>query len=226
MNKLLKYKTAIFDCDGVILDSNQIKSYAFKAVLKDYPSHLVHEFIDYHKQNGGISRYQKFSYFFEQMLKIENPTLYTEKALKEFGEICLQELSTCSEISGVRNVLNYLKTNDIPCYVISGGDEEEIKTVFEKRSLTSFFKGIFGSPNTKEQHLKKLLDNGSLQQPLIFFGDSKLDYEVSMQYNCDFAFVYGASEWHEGLKIVKQSSSLCCKDFRFFQLATSNETCA
>lgn len=215
-NNISRYKTALFDCDGVILDSNQVKTNAFKKVLKDYPSQLVCNFIEYHKQHGGISRYQKFSYFFKEVLQIANHSAQIEKALTEFRLICIQDLVSCSEIAGVRNVLYHFNKYSIPCYVISGGDEDEIKTIFEKRGLSSFFTGIFGSPKTKEEHLKNLLKDGLLHQPSIFFGDSKLDYEVSKRFNCDFAFIYGASEWNDGLSIAEQSNFFHYRDFTFF----------
>ena len=48
----------VFDCDGVILDSNLLKTIAFSKSLPEYPE-KVSKFIDYHKANGGISRYKK-----------------------------------------------------------------------------------------------------------------------------------------------------------------------
>ena len=63
MIKISKYKSLIFDCDGVILNSNKIKSNAFRKVLKKFNQIAVDEFIKYHKDNGGISRYIKFEYF-------------------------------------------------------------------------------------------------------------------------------------------------------------------
>ena len=52
-----KYNSIIFDCDGVILNSNQIKTNAFRKVLKQFNNKAIDEFIQYHKDNGGISRY-------------------------------------------------------------------------------------------------------------------------------------------------------------------------
>ena len=62
-----KYKTIIFDCDGVILNSNKLKTEAFKETLSNYKKELVDEFISYHESNGGISRYEKIRYFVEEL---------------------------------------------------------------------------------------------------------------------------------------------------------------
>ena len=72
------YKYLIFDCDGVCLDSNQIKSNLFYDIAKSVDRTKAKVFLTYHKNNGGISRYEKFRYFVTNILKIENHNLVKE----------------------------------------------------------------------------------------------------------------------------------------------------
>ena len=72
MNNIYNYDFFIFDCDGVILESNKLKSDAFSEALPNEPSHLVEEFISYHKNNGGVSRYEKFKYYFEILFSFDS----------------------------------------------------------------------------------------------------------------------------------------------------------
>ncbi len=65
MKKLKSYKNLIFDCDGIILNSNKIKTDAFKEVVSHYGDKVAEELVNFHVMNGGISRYEKFNYFFE-----------------------------------------------------------------------------------------------------------------------------------------------------------------
>ena len=52
MNKLDTYDTFVFDCDGVILNSNNYKSEAFfKSTLK-YGKENAKKFKNYHIKNG------------------------------------------------------------------------------------------------------------------------------------------------------------------------------
>ena len=67
MHDFSQYKQVIFDCDGVILNSNDIKSNAFARSLIDEDKGLVKQFIEYHKKNGGVSRFKKFEYFFKNI---------------------------------------------------------------------------------------------------------------------------------------------------------------
>ena len=69
------YKTFIFDCDGVILNSNKIKTNSFRALLSTYDKCAVDEFIKYHKTNGGISRYEKIKYFLKKIMPKYNDFL-------------------------------------------------------------------------------------------------------------------------------------------------------
>ena len=67
---LNKYKTFIFDCDGVILNSNKIKSKTFKKVTKNFGDKISDQFYNFHIKNGGVSRNEKFKYFVNQLYRV------------------------------------------------------------------------------------------------------------------------------------------------------------
>ena len=69
------YETIIFDCDGVILNSNNIKIQAFYETALIYGHDLANELVKYHIENGGISRYQKFE-FSPNVITHTSPTLW------------------------------------------------------------------------------------------------------------------------------------------------------
>ena len=60
-------KAIIFDFDGVLVESNHIKTEAFKELFQDYPQHLD-EIVKYHVLNGGLSRYIKIQYIYKKRL--------------------------------------------------------------------------------------------------------------------------------------------------------------
>ena len=93
MIEISKYKSLIFDCDGVILNSNKIKTDAFRKVLNNFDQNAIDEFIKYHQTNGGISRYIKFEYFLNNILpKYEknkvNKEILLMKFLAEYSSKC------------------------------------------------------------------------------------------------------------------------------------------
>ena len=73
INFFYQFDYIIFDFDGVILDTNHIKTFSFKRLFRKFSKYQIDKFIDYHKKFGGISRYEKIRYFFESNnIKIEN----------------------------------------------------------------------------------------------------------------------------------------------------------
>jgi len=67
-DQLLSYKSWIFDCDGVLLDSNRVKTEAFHSAVLDYGCEYADRLVAYHVEHGGISRFKKFEYFFDNIL--------------------------------------------------------------------------------------------------------------------------------------------------------------
>ena len=62
---LNRYQTIIFDCDGVILNSNFQKIEAYRNAALNYGASKVQaeDLVEHHVQLTGISRYVKFKYF-------------------------------------------------------------------------------------------------------------------------------------------------------------------
>ena len=54
------YTHLFFDCDGVILNSNSIKTKTFYDVAFRYGHNNAEELVKFHIANGGVSRYAKF----------------------------------------------------------------------------------------------------------------------------------------------------------------------
>ena len=92
---LTKYDFFVFDCDGVILDSNLIKTQAFKESLLNYPDEQVLEFLAYHRENGGISDTTSLITF-DQIMKMEDYEQSLQTALKDYANILEVELLSCS----------------------------------------------------------------------------------------------------------------------------------
>ena len=189
-----KYKSLIFDCDGVILNSNQIKTTAFRKVLKKYHINAVDEFINYHRNNGGVSRYIKIEKFLKNILPkyVENKEFNEDELcmlLQNYSNECKESLLKCEvtkELSNLRKVCG-----NIPWLIVSGGDQVELREVFNKRDLASFFNGgIFGSPEKKIDIIKREIFNGIIKFPALMLGDSKLDHIAAKSNNIDFLFVY------------------------------------
>jgi len=205
MNRVFsEYKTLVFDCDGVILNSNHVKTGAFYKAALPYGEEAANSFVEYHRKNGGISRYKKFNYFLETMVPhIEGPTL--NELLEVYAAEVLQGLVTCDIAEGLESLR--IENPDSLWLVVSGGDQSELRQVFHDRGLDYLFSGgIFGSPDGKEEILAREIDSGKIAWPALFLGDSKYDYEAAQSASLDFLFLSGWSEVTDWQKWVENSN--------------------
>ena len=188
-----RYKSLIFDCDGVILNSNKIKTEAFRKILKKYNQNAVYEFINYHKNNGGISRYIKIKEFLKNILpKYDVNANFNEDELEVLLQNYSKQCKTSLFNAEVTKDLSKLReaSGNIPWLIVSGGDQNELREVFNKKGLTNYFNGgIFGSPDDKDDIIKREISNGLIKLPALMFGDSKLDHVAAESNNLDFLFV-------------------------------------
>lgn len=188
-----KYKTIVFDCDGVVLNSNKIKTQAFYEATKQYGHAPAKALVDYHTQNGGISRYKKMEYFLKDILEKKKNRKEIDDLLNRFAKAVKIGLENCEIANGLIELKKLTKNAN--WLIVSGGDQSELNEVFLQRGINNLFDGgIFGSPDDKKEILKREIESGNISENAIFLGDSKYDFESAKSYNMDFLFI---SDWTE-----------------------------
>lgn len=203
------YSTLIFDCDGVVLDSNRVKTEAFRGAALPWGAAAAEALVAHHVANGGVSRYAKFAYFLGQILPQHAPNAVPgrdgpdlDALLAAYTEAVQDGLMTCAvaeELAELRAL-----TPQARWLIVSGGDQAELHQVFAARGLDQFFDGgIFGSPDTKDTILARELARGTVTRPALFLGDSVYDHQAATGAGLDFVFVHGWTEvvgWQEFIK--------------------------
>jgi len=192
------YSTLVFDCDGVVLDSNRVKADAFRAAALPWGKEAAEALVVYNAENGGISRYEKFTHFLDHIV----PRLATthngpghEELLQAYASTVRAGLMACQCSAGLPALRE--ATSHARWLVVSGGDQAELREVFGARGIAEFFDGgIFGSPEKKEAILMRELDKGNITRPALFLGDSKYDHVAARATSLDFVFVSDWSEFH------------------------------
>lgn len=201
MLNIAEYKTIVFDCDGVILDSNIVKTEAYYRTAKRLGAtdDQAQALVEYHVRLGGISRYHKFDWYLREVLHQPVTAEAIQIWLNTFSEELEEGLMACTIAGGLEDLK--AKAPDANWMVLSGGDQQEIRDLFHKRVLPSgqvlaslFSGGLFGSPDNKDEVLAREKASGHLRTPALFVGDSKYDYEAAHRAGLDFVFL---SDWTE-----------------------------
>lgn len=196
---LNKYKTIVFDCDGVILNSNHVKTCAFYNTTLHYGEGFASKLRDFHIQHGGISRYKKFEYFLTDIIGKPLDQKELKRLLDQFSKEVKKSLMSC-EIAKHLGLLRN-KTSKSKWLIVSGGDQDELREVFKYRGIFDYFDGgIFGSPDDKNIIIKRETKINNIVGPAVFIGDSEYDYCVSRKNDLNFIFM---SQWTEFKKWEK-----------------------
>lgn len=194
MKPLPLYKCWVFDCDGVLLDSNRVKSDAFYETALPFGEAAAAALLAYHQEHGGVSRFLKFEHLFANILKLSEFQQDLEDALARFAKISREGILKAPEAPGLRDLLGALRQRGARNFVVSGGMQDELRDVFRARGLDQYFETIFGSPDNKDEILTRELAKGTITSPAVFIGDSRYDYEAASHHGIDFIF---ASDWSE-----------------------------
>lgn len=189
-----KYDAIVFDFDGTLVDSNDIKSNAFGELYKSYGDEIVRKIVSYNKQNEGISRFKKFKYWQENLLGQTYTDELGEKLSLNFSKLVLDAIVQASFLDGAYEFLenNYHK---VPLFVASGTPEQELREIVKRRKMGRFFRGVYGSPSSKKQILNHIMKQYNLSpQRLLMVGDALSDWEGAEQTKVCFVGIMRGRE--------------------------------
>ncbi len=190
----LDHEVVVFDCDGVLLDSNGLKIDAFRQTLElnSFAPELVAAGSIWQSKSFGTSRYRLFAEMLGGRFG-EPPEVSLEKLLDDFGRLCAAGYLAVPETPKLRSALSVLSRHS-KLYVASGSDEAELRSVFQRRSLAAFFDEIYGSPPSKIDSIHRVKSafmsaGGNPDARMLFVGDALADLEAAQATGCDFVFM-------------------------------------
>ncbi|HEF9714818.1 TPA: HAD family hydrolase [Campylobacter coli] len=203
-------KNILWDFDGVIIDSSAIRDYGFREIFKEFDKVLVEKLIEYHSTNGGLSRFHKIRYFFNEILKKDIDDKEVKAYADKFSLIVREELVKNKYL--ILDSVNFIKENykKYNFHIVSGSEHDELNFLCQKLQINHYFHSINGSPTPKIELVKNLLIKENYQKSeTILIGDSINDYEAAKESNIAF---YGYN--NEKLKDVSQNY---IKSFSFLE---------
>jgi len=180
------YDAIIFDFDGTLVQSNEIKTWAFGKLYEKYGEDIVRYVTDFQVENGGFSRFVKFRHFHEHLLGLPYTDEVGKKLSKNYTQLVFDEVVRAPHVEGA---LEFLKKHyqHISLFVASGTPEPELREIIKHRSIPHFFQGVYGSPATKTEILQRILVKRKLYpEQVLMIGDALTDWKGAQGVGVEF----------------------------------------
>ena len=176
----------IYDFDGVICDSVNIKTEAFVEIYQPYGAEIQRKVEVYHLEHGGISRFEKFQYFESQFLGKKATEKKINELANRFSALVKEKVIAANYIPGALEFIS--KNKHKKQFICTGTPQTEIEEIVKKKKIQSLFESVYGSPTSKSLILQTILDKCKVNtQDCIFFGDAMTDYNAAKK--CAMPFI-------------------------------------
>ena len=175
----------ILDFDGVVLESVEVKTEAFKRLFSFAPDHIG-EIVEFHRQNGGMSRYDKIRQIYAEILnKPLSEKRFTE-LVERFSGLVLDGVLASPSVRGAEEFLEY-SSSKVPIYIVSATPEAEVQDIVRRRGMDRYFKHVYGSPRPKSDCIREIL-NETCTDPdrVLFVGDAPNDWKAAREVGTRF----------------------------------------
>ena len=188
-NNILKNSNVlIWDFDGVIKQSNKVKIDAFADLFSDSSKIKLKKIIKHHKENQGLSRYDKIPLYYKIAYGKNITIVNKKKMLNKFSKIVVKNVIKSKWSEGVKNYLSQNNYKQI-FYIATATPTKEIIYILNKLKIKLFFHGIYGSPMSKEKILKKIKNFKHIKyKDIAFIGDSYNDFMSAKKNNIKFIY--------------------------------------
>lgn len=179
------FKVIIFDFDGVIIDSNQIKYDSFFDIFSnDTEKQVVKQVLSKIRES---SRYEILKQIFIQLDKPKNQLedLVNEYAEK-YNKQTLENLTQDRVFSGATNILSELQKN-YRLYIVSTTPQITVRKITKKIGLDKYFIDVFGVPTIKADNHKNIIDKENVKgSEVLVVGDGESDLQAAQMHNSNF----------------------------------------
>jgi HAD superfamily hydrolase (TIGR01549 family) len=175
----MEYRYIIFDFDGVLAESNDIRIQGFADLFEDLLPEQKSRFMEYVEVNGGISRYGKIRYLYETILERSISEDEVNALARAYSGLVTDRIIAAESVPGSREFLAE-HADRFEYAVVSGSDQNELRHVCRQRGIDGYFRAILGSPTEKRENLVALLaDRNWDRQACLYVGDSVNDYDAA-----------------------------------------------
>jgi len=181
-----RLRALVFDFDGVVLESAEVKTEAFVALFGHLPPEQVAEVRRHHLANLGISRFKKFAWIYQHVIGQPLSDDDSRRLGERFSQLALDRVLAAPFVPGAEAALAALGPR-YPLFVASGTPQDELALVVARRGLAGTFREVWGTPTEKPQILADVMArHGLAPGEVLFIGDGMSDYKAARATGVEF----------------------------------------
>ncbi|MEX2491426.1 MAG: HAD-IA family hydrolase [Nitrospirales bacterium] len=185
----------VFDFDGTLVDSNDIKLQTFYEVTKSHdPTGTIIAHIL--KQSPNKDRYEIFQAFVQELFTKDgtvlpdNSAAFATQWAQDYTVTCEKAIAACDEVLGTSETFKWIFGQHIPIFINSRTPTATLKRLVTLRSLHSYITEVYGAPASKAENLRHIQNQTQAKsKDILFVGDSEDDREAALEVGCHFVGV-------------------------------------
>jgi len=183
--KLRAAKVLIWDFDGVIKETLEVKGEAFVGLFADHSEELRQKIRSHHIANGGISRFEKIPLYLAWAgLPADGDSV--RQFCLHFSEAVFRKVLEAAWVPGAKEILSRNPFRQT-FHLVTATPQEEIERVVEALDLQKTFQGIWGAPIPKGRAVEKILSLAQVKaDECLFLGDALADWQAACAANIPF----------------------------------------
>lgn len=186
-------RCAVFDFDGVILDSNPVKDFAYDQALNScFPGNaeIVRDIL---RRPKPMPRAQTMAQIVERL--VANGSVEATRfdaavtqLVDAYGRFVDAGLEVAPPMPGIPDILEPLALR-MPLYVNTLNPRDRLVTILQQRNLARFFREVYGSERSKIDNLADIVDMNGPADSIVVIGDGILDWESARYHRTAFIAV-------------------------------------
>lgn len=181
-------RALIFDFDGTLVDSNEIKWRGFETVFADAGDRLP-DVMAYCRGSDHVIRGDKFRHVYERILHRPYTPEVAAALHARFAEATTALIVEAPEVPGASSFLRGLSTRLITA-ILSSTPQQILEQIVDARRWNGLVKTLHGAPIDKSAWLRECRRaHGPGHDDLVFFGDSPDDAAAAKAAGCAFVAV-------------------------------------
>lgn len=183
--RIEQYRVLLWDFDGVIKDSLDVKTEAFVKLFEEYGPEVASRVRGHHLANGGMSRYEKFP-LYASWVGCDLDERDIQNYSQSFSSMALQGVIDSPWVPGVESYLRDNRNSQI-FVLVSATPQEELEVILKRLAIDSCFRLVFGSPKSKRSAIAEVIKLfGASPHECLMIGDARADQEAAETNGVDF----------------------------------------